>query len=174
PAEYTRGASGTEARKTPSRCGGSAARAMLVRGRMERFSPLVARWFAERFPSPTPAQAGGWPAIARGDDTLIAAPTGSGKTLAAFLWSLDRLIRRAEDGGLEDRTAVVYVSPLKALGDDVQRNLAQPLAETAALAANLGRALPEIRVLARSGDTPAAERQAMGRRPPHILVTTPE
>src|SRR5262245_15561623 len=130
------------------------------------FSPLVARWFAARFPGPTPAQAQGWPAIARGDDTVLAAPTGSGKTLAAFLWSLDRLVRRAEAGALEDSTAVVYVSPLKALGNDVQRNLVQPLAEMAAH--------PDIRVLVRSGDTPPAERQAMGRRPPHILVTTPE
>src|SRR5206468_8228856 len=138
------------------------------------FSPLVARWFTERFGTATPAQAGGWPPIARGDDTLIAAPTGSGKTLAAFLWSLDRLIRRADAGGLEDRTDVVYVSPLKALGNDVQRNLARPLAEIGALAEAAGRTLPEIRALVRSGDTPASERQAMGRRPPHILVTTPE
>jgi ATP-dependent helicase Lhr and Lhr-like helicase len=138
------------------------------------FSPLVARWFTERFGTPTPAQSGGWPPIARGEHTLIAAPTGSGKTLAAFLWSLDRLIRRADAGGLEDRTEVVYVSPLKALGNDVQRNLARPLAELGALAEGTGRTLPEIRALVRSGDTPASERQAMGRRPPHILVTTPE
>ena len=138
------------------------------------FSPLVARWFGERFGTPTPAQAEGWPAIARGADTLIAAPTGSGKTLAAFLWSLDRLVRAAGAGGLEERTDVVYVSPLKALGNDVQRNLARPLAEMRALAEEAGAPLPEIRVLVRSGDTPAAERQAMGRRPPHILVTTPE
>src|SRR5690349_3221499 len=130
------------------------------------FSPVVARWFAARFPGPTPAQAIGWPAIARGEDTLVAAPTGSGKTLAAFLWSLDRLIRRAETSGLADHTTVVYVSPLKALGNDVQRNLAQPLAEMGAPA--------DIRVMVRSGDTPPAERQAMGKRPPHILVTTPE
>src|SRR5205814_9729452 len=101
-------------------------------------------------------------------------PTGSGQTLAALLWSLDRLIRRADAGGLEDRTEVVYVSPLKALGNDVQRNLARPLAEIGALAEPAGRTLPEIRALVRSGDTPASERQAMGRRPPHILVTTPE
>src|SRR5439155_18608686 len=130
------------------------------------FSPLVARWFTERFGAPTPAQSGGWPPIARGEDTLIAAPTGSGKTLAAFLWSLDRLLRQADAGGLEDRTEVVYVSPLKALGNDVQRNLARPLAEICALAEAAGRTLPDIRVLVRSGDTPAAERQAMGRRPP--------
>ncbi|HUE30472.1 MAG TPA: DEAD/DEAH box helicase, partial [Verrucomicrobiae bacterium] len=138
------------------------------------FSPLVARWFEERFGTPTPAQDAGWPAIAGGADTLIAAPTGSGKTLAAFLWSLDRLLRAAETGGLEERTDVVYVSPLKALGNDVQRNLARPLAEMRALAEAAGTPLPEVRVMVRSGDTPAAERQAMGRHPPHILVTTPE
>src|SRR5262245_10070419 len=99
------------------------------------FSPLVGEWFRERFGTPTDAQANGWPAIARGDDTLIAAPTGSGKTLAAFLWSIDRLLRAASAGELEDRTWVVYVSPLKALGNDIQRNLSRPLEEIAALAA---------------------------------------
>jgi ATP-dependent Lhr-like helicase len=138
------------------------------------FSPLVAHWFAERFGTPTPAQEAGWPAIAAGADTLIAAPTGSGKTLAAFLWSVDRLVRAALAGTLEARTSVVYVSPLKALGNDVQRNLAGPLAELGACAAAAGTPLPEIRVLVRSGDTPARERQAMTRRPPHILITTPE
>ncbi|HJQ83008.1 MAG TPA: DEAD/DEAH box helicase, partial [Candidatus Binatia bacterium] len=138
------------------------------------FSPLVARWFEARFGTPTAAQAEGWPAIARGDDTLIAAPTGSGKTLAAFLWSIDRLLAQAAGSGLEDRTYVIYVSPLKALGNDVQRNLARPLAELRERAEAEGTVLPDVRVLVRSGDTPAAERQAMGRRPPHILVTTPE
>ncbi len=139
-------------------------------GGVASFSPLVARWFAARFGTATPAQEAGWPAIAAGADTLIAAPTGSGKTLAAFLWSVDTLLRRATDGTLEDRTHVVYVSPLKALGNDVQKNLAQPLGELAALA---GTELP-VRVMVRSGDTPASERQAMTRRPPHILITTPE
>ncbi|HZP42421.1 MAG TPA: DEAD/DEAH box helicase [Candidatus Binatia bacterium] len=138
------------------------------------FSPLVARWFTGRFGTPTPAQAAGWPTIAGGADTLIAAPTGSGKTLAAFLWSLDRLLAGAAGGALEERTDVVYVSPLKALGNDVQKNLTRPLAELGALAAAEGRALPEVRVLVRSGDTPARERQAMRRRPPHLLITTPE
>jgi ATP-dependent Lhr-like helicase len=138
------------------------------------FSPLVRRWFEERFGTPTPAQAEGWPTIAAGHDTLIAAPTGSGKTLAAFLWSVDRLLREAAEGTLEDRTDVVYVSPLKALGNDVQRNLAQPLAELRSLAAAAGSELPDVRVLVRTGDTPAAERQAMLRRPPHLLITTPE
>src|SRR5262245_26609996 len=138
------------------------------------FSPLVADWFRERFGTPTAAQAEGWPAIARGDDTLIAAPTGSGTTLAAFLWSIDRLVTTAAAGGLEDRTDVIYVSPLKALGNDIQRNLSRPLQELGTLAAQRGRLLPEIRALVRSGDTPPGERQAMARRPPHLLVTTPE
>ena len=138
------------------------------------FSPLVAEWFLRRFDSPTPAQELGWPAIASGHDALIAAPTGSGKTLAAFLWSLDRLLCRAREGALEDRTSVVYVSPLKALGNDVQRNLLEPLGELRALAAAAGSPLPDIRVMVRSGDTPASERQAMVRRPPHVLITTPE
>ena len=138
------------------------------------FSPLVADWFVERFGTPTPAQDAGWPRIAAGEDTLIAAPTGSGKTLAAFLWSLDRLVRLASDGRLEDCTHVIYVSPLKALGNDVQKNLLAPLAELRERAEATGVALPDIRVMVRSGDTPAHERQAMTRRPPHVLITTPE
>ncbi len=135
------------------------------------FSPLIRRWFEARFGTPTPAQEAAWPAIAAGGDTLIAAPTGSGKTLAAFLWSLDRLLR-AE--ALDDHTHVVYVSPLKALGNDVHKNLQQPLEELRALAVSQGEALPDVRVMVRSGDTPAHERQAMTRRPPHVLITTPE
>src|SRR5262245_55988221 len=123
------------------------------------FSSLVQRWFRARFDGPTPAQAEGWPAIAGGHDVLIAAPTGSGKTLAAFLWSVDRLLDDAAAGRLEDRTDVIYVSPLKALGNDVQRNLAGPLAEMRGLAEAEGVALPEVRVLVRTGDTPPAERQ---------------
>jgi ATP-dependent helicase Lhr and Lhr-like helicase len=138
------------------------------------FSPLVAEWFTQRFGTPTAAQAEGWPEIARGADVLIAAPTGSGKTLAAFLWSIDRLVRDALAGTLGEGVDVIYVSPLKALGNDVQRNLSQPLAELRALAAKRGTPFPEIRALVRSGDTPPAERQAMTRRPPHLLITTPE
>ena len=141
---------------------------------LDRFHPLVARWFRDRFGAPTPPQASGWPAIVSGADTLIAAPTGSGKTLAAFLWALDGLVRAAAEGALEDRTRVVYVSPLKALGNDIQKNLQEPLAGIRRLAAEAGLDLPEIRALVRSGDTPARERQQMVRRPPHILVTTPE
>ncbi len=105
---------------------------------------------------------------------MIAAPTGSGKTLAAFLWSLDRLIKRALNGGLDECTSVVYVSPLKALGNDIAKNLQAPLAEIYDLAGREGILLPTIRVAVRSGDTPAQERQSMVRKPPHILITTPE
>src|SRR6185295_9454379 len=125
------------------------------------FSPLVAEWFRERFGTPTPAQERGWPAIASGHDARIAAPTGSGKTLAVFLWSLDRLLGLAREGALEDRTYVVYVSPLKALGNDVQRNLIQPLGELTTRAFASGAMLHDIRVMVRSGDTPASERAAM-------------
>ena len=138
------------------------------------FHPLIQRWFAEQFQNPTPAQELGWQSIAAGKSTLIAAPTGSGKTLAAFLWSIDRLIKRALDGELDERTSVVYVSPLKALGNDIAKNLQAPLGEIYQLAGREGILLPSIRVAVRSGDTPAHERQAMVRRPPHILITTPE
>ena len=138
------------------------------------FHPIVQAWFAEKFQEPTPAQAQGWPAIAQGRHTLIAAPTGSGKTLAAFLTCLDSLIRAALEGDLSDVTQVVYVSPLKALSNDIQRNLAEPLAEMTELAEKMGTPLPEIRALVRTGDTQAKERQAMAKRPPHILITTPE
>jgi ATP-dependent Lhr-like helicase len=138
------------------------------------FHPLVERWFTARFGGPTPAQAQGWESIAAGKSTLIAAPTGSGKTLAAFLWSIDTLVKRALAGALDERTCVVYVSPLKALGNDIARNLQAPLAEIYALAGREGVLLPTIRVAVRSGDTPANERQLMVRKPPHILITTPE
>jgi ATP-dependent Lhr-like helicase len=132
------------------------------------FHPAVCAWFAERLGEPTPPQREGWPLIREGRHTLIAAPTGSGKTLAAFLSAIDSLLRHGPE--LPDRTAVLYVSPLRALSNDVQKNLQGPLAEIRAREPFL----PEIRVLVRTGDTPAAERAAMARRPPHILVTTPE
>jgi ATP-dependent Lhr-like helicase len=138
------------------------------------FHPLVDRWFRERFREPTAAQAAGWKHIAAGRDTLIAAPTGSGKTLAAFLWAINMLVERASAGSLENQTNVVYVSPLKALANDIQKNLQQPLAEIRQLAEQSGTPLPDIRVFVRSGDTPAHERQSMVRKPPHILITTPE
>jgi ATP-dependent Lhr-like helicase len=140
------------------------------------FHPAVRTWFERRFPGgPTEAQAAGWPAIAGGRDTLIAAPTGTGKTLAAFLVCIDRLYRRFEaEGPLADETHLVYVSPLKALGVDVQQNLERPLREIADIALELGLPAPRVRVLVRSGDTPASERAAMVKRPPHLLITTPE
>ncbi len=143
------------------------------------FHPLVAGWFAERFAAPTPPQLQGWRAIASGRDVLIAAPTGSGKTLAAFLWSLNGLVERALTAGLPDATQVVYVSPLKALGNDVEKNLQTPLNGIRELALRGGadgpsQILPEIRVAVRTGDTPMADRARMLRQPPHILITTPE
>ena len=138
------------------------------------FHPLVADWFHRRFGEATTPQAEAWPELAAGRHVLISAPTGSGKTLAAFLVCLDRLVREGLEGTLDDRIHAVYVSPLKALSNDVQKNLEQPLAEIAALAAERGLVLPPIRVALRTGDTPAYERQQMLRRPPHILVTTPE
>jgi len=138
------------------------------------FHPIVRTWFERRFPlGPTEPQEQGWPAIAGGHDTLIAAPTGSGKTLAAFLVCIDRLLREACHGALPDATDVVYVSPLKALAVDVRENLIAPLAEIGALARERGIAA-EIRVETRSGDTTAARRAKLIARPPHILVTTPE
>jgi ATP-dependent Lhr-like helicase len=137
-------------------------------------SPPVRAWFERRFRAPTPAQAAGWPAIAGGADVLIAAPTGSGKTLAAFLLLIDRLVRRALAGELLDAVEAVYVSPLRALSHDIQRNLEQPLAEIRAEAKRLGFDLPPLRAAVRTGDTTPSERQRMLRRAPHILVTTPE
>ena len=141
---------------------------------LSQFHPLVRDWFLGRFDAPTEAQALGWPAIAQGRHTLIAAPTGSGKTLAAFLTCLDGLVRGALDGGLDDRIQTVYVSPLKALSNDIERNLAEPLAEISALAEQRGSPLAEIRAAVRTGDTSPSQRQAMAKRPPHIMITTPE
>ncbi|MBX7165090.1 MAG: DEAD/DEAH box helicase [Pirellulales bacterium] len=138
------------------------------------FHPLVADWFTERFGQPTEPQRHGWPSIAAGRNTLIAAPTGSGKTLAAFLFCIDRLVRQGLEGRLPDTTQVLYVSPLKALSNDIRRNLEVPLQEIGARAAATGWALPELRAAVRTGDTPASQRQQLVRKPPHILVTTPE
>jgi ATP-dependent Lhr-like helicase len=138
------------------------------------FHPLVRDWFAEHFAAVTEPQRLGWPAIQSGRDVLISAPTGSGKTLAAFLHALDRMVRQAQAGELPDETQVLYVSPLKALSNDIHKNLQIPLEGIAARARANGTALPEIRVAVRTGDTPVADRVRMGRRAPHILVTTPE
>src|SRR5215831_17840244 len=136
---------------------------------LQNFHPLIRRWFQERFREPTEAQRLGWPPIQNQQNTLIAAPTGSGKTLTAFLASLDRLLRAALAGELRDQTYVVYVSPLRALSNDIQRNLQGPLAELLLLAREEQPDCPEIRALVRTGDTPSRERQRMVRRPPHIL-----
>ena len=146
------------------------------------FHPAVRTWFEQRFPDgPTEPQAAGWREIAGGGHTLIAAPTGSGKTLAAFLVCIDRLYRAWEAGRGEagrghagNGPSVVYVSPLKALAVDIQQNLEAPLREIAAVAASMGLAAPDIRVAVRTGDTAAAERAAMLKRPPDFLITTPE
>ncbi len=136
--------------------------------------PVVAEWFLSRFGSPTEPQTEGWPHIVAGCTTLISAPTGSGKTLAAFLVAIDGLLRKAIDGRLGEATEVLYVSPLKALSNDIQKNLDGPLREIQALALERGYLCPEIRTGVRTGDTLPKERQQMLRRPPHILVTTPE
>jgi len=139
-----------------------------------QFHPAVATWFERTFGTPTEPQQLGWPAIQSGAHALVAAPTGSGKTLAAFLASLDQLYREGLDGTLADETRVLYVSPLKALSNDIHKNLDQPLTGIrAALRASCDRDI-EIRAEVRTGDTPAAKRQAIVRKPPHILVTTPE
>jgi len=139
------------------------------------FHPAVAGWFARTFGRPTPAQGRAWPLIRAGRSTLVAAPTGSGKTLTAFLAALDALVQQSlADGGLPDETRVVYVSPLKALSNDIHLNLEAPLAGIAEELVRLGLPAPGIRTAVRTGDTPQAERAAMRRRRPHVLVTTPE
>jgi len=141
---------------------------------LQGFHPAIERWFASRFHEPTEPQRHAWPLIQAGRNALIAAPTGSGKTFAAFLAAIDALLRQGLDGTLGDGTQVVYVSPLKALSNDVQKNLAEPLAEIRRTLEALCLPDVEIRTLVRTGDTPAPARQEMVRRPPHILVTTPE
>src|SRR5580692_2855190 len=136
--------------------------------------PITAEWFLNKFGSPTEPQTHGWPSILAGEATLISAPTGSGKTLAAFLVCIDQLLRASLSGQLAPCTQVVYVSPLKALSNDVQKNLDAPLAEIQQLAMQRGYLCPHIRTAVRTGDTLPKERAAMLRNPPHILVTTPE
>jgi len=141
---------------------------------LEWAHPLVRDWFIGCFGTPTEPQQEGWPQILAGKTTLISAPTGSGKTLAAFLICIDRLVRKAIRGELTDCTEVLYVSPLKALSNDIQKNLEIPLGEILQLAGQRGILMPEIRTAVRTGDTLAHERRAMLAHPPHILVTTPE
>lgn len=135
------------------------------------FTPAVRDWFRSRFAAPSPAQALAWPVTRRGENTLLLAPTGSGKTLAAFLCAIDDLCRRAQAGALPEGVQVLYITPLKALGNDIRHNLLEPLA---GIRARAGSGFPDIRVAVRTGDTPQAERQRMVRHPPHILITTPE
>ncbi len=140
---------------------------------LDRFSEVTRRWFTATFPAPTAAQEEGWGAISDGSHALVLAPTGSGKTLAAFLWALDRLVTSppVEEGR---RLRVLYVSPLKALTYDVERNLRAPLAGMALEAQRMGVSVPDVRVATRTGDTPASERRDLARHPPDILITTPE
>src|SRR3989475_6792657 len=138
------------------------------------FHPAVARWFEQRFGSPTEPQLRGWPAIQSDRHVLISAPTGSGKTLAAFLASLDALFRHGAEDHLPDETQVVYVSPLKALSNDIRKNLQEPLSGIRALLGEANGHDIDVRAEVRTGDTTAAQRQALIKRPPHILVTTPE
>src|SRR5213596_1316779 len=139
-----------------------------------RFHPAVARWFEQTFGSPTEPQTSGWPAIQSGRHVLISAPTGSGKTLAAFLASLDVLFREGVKAELPDESHVVYVSPLKALSNDIRKNLQEPLAGIRALLHETEGHEIDVRAEVRTGDTTASQRQALIKKPPHILVTTPE
>jgi ATP-dependent Lhr-like helicase len=142
---------------------------------LSAFHPAVSAWFAATFPAPTEAQVAAWPAIRSGQHTLVAAPTGSGKTLTAFLSAIDMLVREGvEEGGLRDRTTILYVSPLKALSNDIRINLEAPLAGIREELRKQGLPDVEIRTAVRTGDTPTADRERMRKRPPHILVTTPE
>ena len=138
---------------------------------LREFTPFVRDWFVSRFDYPSPAQVLAWPVIRRGENTLLLAPTGSGKTLAAFLCAIDGLCRESRSCGLPDGVQVLYITPLKALGNDIHKNLIEPLAD---IRAKAGDAFPDIRVAVRTGDTPQRERQRMVRHPPHILITTPE
>src|SRR6476660_9645641 len=141
---------------------------------LESFHPAVREWFLQQFPAPTEPQAQAWPAIKSGQHTLIAAPTGSGKTLAAFLSAIDDLVWKATRGELGNETHVVYVSPLKALSNDIKINLEAPLKGIQQNLEASGVTNVEIRTLVRTGDTPAKDRAAMTKKPPHIIVTTPE
>ena len=141
---------------------------------MEAFHPIVASWFGDAFESPTEVQEQAWPCIQRGENTLIAAPTGAGKTLAAFLVAIDRLLQKSLEGSLANETTVVYVSPLKALSTDVNVNLSVPLEGIQERIRARGYSMSPIRTAVRTGDTSASRRAAMLRKPPHILVTTPE
>src|SRR5688500_5972228 len=137
------------------------------------FHPIVRQWFTETLGEPSAPQRAGWPAIAGGEDTLILAPTGTGKTLAAFLWELNALVTDGLQAPLANAVHLLYVSPLKALNNDVQRNLETPLAALKERFQQAGERFPEIRVAVRTGDTTSAARAKMLRKTPHVLITTP-
>jgi ATP-dependent Lhr-like helicase len=141
---------------------------------LDLFHPIVRAWFTETLGEPSAPQKAGWPAIADGSDTLILAPTGTGKTLAAFLYELNALVTEGLEHPLANAIHLLYVSPLKALNNDVQRNLELPLAQLKQRFESDGRTFPEIRVAVRTGDTPASARARMLRKTPHVLITTPE
>src|SRR6184192_3530787 len=141
---------------------------------LDRFHPIVREWFRDTLGAPSAPQQKGWPAIAEGEHTLILAPTGTGKTLAAFLWELNALITEGLEAPLANAVQLLYVSPLKALNNDIQRNLEAPLADLQQRFGAAGEKFPEIRVAVRTGDTPASARARMLRKTPHILITTPE
>ena len=143
-------------------------------GALDGFSPPTRAWFDGSFAEPTPAQAGAWRAIGKGEDTLVVAPTGSGKTLAAFLWAIDKLAAEPPPADPKLRCRVLYVSPLKALAVDIERNLRAPLTGIGHAAHRLGLQEPDIRVAVRTGDTAAEERRKLASKPPDILITTPE
>src|SRR6266568_8319827 len=142
-----------------------------ARDSLDRFSALTWAWFGSAFARPTPAQAGAWVAIARGEHTLVVAPTGSGKTLAAFLWAIDRTANASPVPPAARRLRTLYVSPMKALAVDIERNLRSPLAGLRTQAAVLGLPAPEVRTAIRTGDTPAEDRRRFQRQPPDILIT---
>ncbi|MEO2003130.1 MAG: DEAD/DEAH box helicase, partial [Candidatus Poribacteria bacterium] len=138
---------------------------------LDLFHPLVRDWFREQVGTPTDVQAKAWPVIAKGEHVLITAPTGSGKTLTAFLWAINQLVEGTLPVGV---TSVIYVSPLKALNNDIRRNLTRPLRELEEYFVAADVPFPEIRAMTRSGDTPQSDRRRMQRHPPEILITTPE
>ncbi|HCM16757.1 MAG TPA: hypothetical protein DHW84_00755, partial [Firmicutes bacterium] len=142
---------------------------------LQGLHPIVRSWFERTFPEPSPPQRLGWPVVAQGNNMLLLAPTGSGKTLAAFLQCISRLYEQLEQGeNLDDGIRVLYISPLKALNNDIEKNLATPLAGIEREAQLAGLDLPRLRTAVRTGDTPASERRSMQKQPPHILITTPE